>query len=99
MFLCFIKAWGRPPAGHWIGMDTHDVGPYKSQDQWLVFQPGMVTTVEPGIYISAGMSGVDEKWWNMGIRIEDDVVITPNGHEILTCDAPKTCDEIEAVMR
>lgn len=85
--------------GHWLGMDTHDVGPYKANDQWLKFSPGMVTTVEPGLYISAGTAGVDEKWWNIGVRIEDDVLITADGNEVLTDEAPKTCADIEAVMR
>lgn len=87
--------------GHWLGLDTHDVGSYKSksQDKWMEYQPGMVTTVEPGLYISAGMEGVDEKWWNLGIRIEDNVLVTPQGNEIFTSEAPKTCDDIEAVMR
>lgn len=85
--------------GHWLGMDVHDVGDYKIDDQWRLLEPGMVTTVEPGIYIAAGSEGVDERWWDIGIRIEDDAVVTKTGCEILTADVPKSIDDIEALMR
>ena len=85
--------------GHWLGMDVHDVGDYKIDNQWRLLEPGMVTTVEPGIYIAAGSEGVDEKWWDIGIRIEDDAVVTRDGCEILTGDVPKTIEEIEALMQ
>ena len=62
--------------GHWLGMDVHDVGDYKVGDEWRVFEPGMVLTVEPGIYLPAGTRGVPKRFWNIGIRIEDDVVVT-----------------------
>ncbi|MEO5574316.1 MAG: Xaa-Pro aminopeptidase [Gammaproteobacteria bacterium] len=84
--------------GHWLGMDVHDVGNYKFGDTWRVLEPGMVMTVEPGIYIPAGSKGVAKKWWDIGIRIEDDVLVTRDGYEILSVDAPKTVAEIEAVM-
>ncbi len=84
--------------GHWLGMDVHDVGSYKFGDTWRVLEPGMVMTVEPGIYIPAGSKGVAKKWWDIGIRIEDDVLVTKDGCEILSIDAPKTVAEIEAVM-
>jgi Xaa-Pro aminopeptidase len=84
--------------GHWLGMDVHDVGDYKVGDQWRVLEPGMVMTVEPGIYIPAGSRGVPKKFWNCGIRIEDDVAVTRDGWEVLTDGVPKTPDEIEAVM-
>ena len=74
--------------GHWIGMDVHDVGLYKEGDKWREVQPGMLFTVEPGIYISPS-SDVDEKWWNIGIRIEDDVLITDDGSRVLTDALPK----------
>jgi len=84
--------------GHWLGMDVHDVGDYKVGGEWRVLEPGMVLTVEPGIYIPAGSRGVAKKWWNIGIRIEDDVLVTNDGHEVLSVDAPKTVSEIEALM-
>jgi Xaa-Pro aminopeptidase len=84
--------------GHWLGMDVHDVGDYKVGDQWRVLEPGMVLTVEPGIYIPAGSRGVAKKWWNIGIRIEDDVLVTRDGHDLLTKNLPRTVDEIETLM-
>jgi len=84
--------------GHWLGMDVHDVGDYKVGGEWRVLEPGMVLTVEPGIYIPGGSRGVAKKWWNIGIRIEDDVLVTNDGHEVLSVDAPKTVSEIEALM-
>jgi Xaa-Pro aminopeptidase len=83
--------------GHWLGMDVHDVGNYKVDEVWRDLEPGMVMTVEPGIYISAAIDIPDE-WWNIGIRIEDDVLITEGGHEVLTADLPNTVAEIEALM-
>jgi Xaa-Pro aminopeptidase len=84
--------------GHWLGMDVHDVGDYKVGDEWRVLEPGMVMTVEPGIYIPAGSKGVPRRFWNVGIRIEDDVAVTRDGAEVLTDDVPKQADEIEALM-
>ncbi len=84
--------------GHWLGMDVHDVGQYKIGTEWRSLQPGMVFTVEPGIYIQP-QDKVAEKWWNIGVRIEDDVVVTATGCEILTKDVPKRIDEIEALMK
>lgn len=83
--------------GHWLGMDVHDVGDYKVGDQWRVLEPGMVMTVEPGLYIPFG-SEAAKKWQGIGIRIEDDVLVTRDGHEVLTAEAPKEPDEIEALM-
>jgi Xaa-Pro aminopeptidase len=83
--------------GHWLGMDVHDVGEYKTQGAWRALEPGMVLTVEPGLYIPAGSEGVDERWWNIGVRIEDDVLVTANGHDVLTIDAPKSVADIEAL--
>jgi Xaa-Pro aminopeptidase len=83
--------------GHWLGMDVHDVGDYKNGDNWRSLQVGMALTVEPGCYIRPA-DNVPQALWNIGIRIEDDVVITQNGNEILTTAAPKTVAEIEAVM-
>jgi len=84
--------------GHWIGMDVHDVGDYKIDEEWRILEPNMVMTVEPGIYIPAGTEGVDKKWWNIGVRIEDNVMVTETGHEVLTATLPKTVAEIEALM-
>jgi Xaa-Pro aminopeptidase len=84
--------------GHWLGMDVHDVGDYKVGGEWRVLEPGMVLTVEPGLYIPGGSRGVAKKWWNIGIRIEDDVLVTRDAPEVLTGAAPKTVAEIEALM-
>ncbi len=83
--------------GHWLGMDVHDVGDYKVNGQWRNLQPGMVLTVEPGLYIRPA-DNVPEELWNIGIRIEDDVMITADGCEILSAGVPKTVAEIEALM-
>ncbi len=85
-------------AGHWLGMDVHDVGDYKVGGEWRVLEPGMVMTVEPGIYVAPDNERVAKKWRGIGIRIEDDVVITKDGNEILTSGVPKTVVEIEALM-
>ena len=84
--------------GHWLGMDVHDVGDYKVEDQWRLLEPGMVLTVEPGMYIAAS-EDVPERWHDIGIRIEDDVLVTRNGHDVLTDKAPKSIDDIEHLMR
>ncbi|MGB6452030.1 MAG: Xaa-Pro aminopeptidase [Steroidobacteraceae bacterium] len=84
--------------GHWLGMDVHDVGDYKVGDEWRVLEPGMALTIEPGIYISAAQRGVPRRFRNIGIRIEDDVVVTRDGAEVLTAGAPKDPDAIEAAM-
>lgn len=84
--------------GHWLGLDVHDVGDYKVGDEWRVLEPGMVLTVEPGIYIPAGSKGVAKRWWNIGVRIEDDVLVTQDGCEILTAGLPRTTAEIERAM-
>ncbi len=84
--------------GHWLGMDVHDVGNYKVDGVWRILEPGMVLTVEPGLYIPRGTRGVHKKWQGIGIRIEDDVLVTKDGHEVLSKDVPKTPHEIEALM-
>jgi len=84
--------------GHWLGLDVHDVGDYKVGDQWRLLEPGMVMTIEPGIYIPAGTRGAHRKWWDIGIRIEDDVLVTRQGCEILTDALPRKANEIEALM-
>lgn len=81
--------------GHWLGMDVHDVGLYKLDSEWRPLEPGMVLTVEPGLYISDRHQQVDAKWHNIGIRIEDDVLVTADGCEVLTEGLPRTVEEIE----
>lgn len=85
-------------AGHWLGMDVHDVGSYRIDDQWRELEVGMVLTVEPGIYVSPDNQNVDKKWRGIGIRIEDDVVVTAAEPLILTSAVPKTTEAIEALM-
>ena len=85
-------------AGHWLGMDVHDVGDYRVGGEWRELEPGMVMTVEPGIYIAPDDDSVPRKWRGIGVRIEDDVVVTKAGCEILSGSVPKDPDEIEALM-
>ncbi|MCK0537068.1 Xaa-Pro aminopeptidase [Alcanivorax quisquiliarum] len=84
--------------GHWLGLDVHDVGDYKVDDQWRVLEPGMVLTVEPGLYVAPDDTSVDARWRGIGIRIEDDLAVTRDGHEILTGDVPKEVADIHALM-
>jgi Xaa-Pro aminopeptidase len=85
--------------GHWLGMDVHDVGDYKVAEHWRVLEPAMALTVEPGIYIPAGTKGVARRWWNIGVRIEDDVAVTRDGNEVLTGALVKEPDAIEKLMQ
>lgn len=85
--------------GHWLGMDVHDVGDYKLDNEWRLLEPGMVLTIEPGLYIPENCQTVDAKWRGIGIRIEDDVLVTKQGHEVLTKAAPKEINEIERLMQ
>ena len=85
-------------AGHWLGLDVHDVGLYRINGESRALEPGMLLTVEPGCYIRAG-DKVPEQFWDIGVRIEDDVLVTASGNENLTAAAPKTVADIEAVMR
>lgn len=84
--------------GHWLGMDVHDVGDYKIDKQWRLLEPSMVLTVEPGLYIQPNAKEVDKKWRGIGIRIEDDVLVTKKGYEVLTSGAPKEINDIESLM-
>jgi len=93
------KAFYMHNSGHWLGLDVHDVGPYKQHDQWTTLAPGMVLTVEPGLYIAGDNPNVDKKWWDIGVRIEDDVLVTENGCEVLSADVPKTVADIENLMQ
>ena len=85
-------------AGHWLGMDVHDVGDYKIGGEWRELEVGMAMTVEPGIYIAVNNTKVAKKWRGIGVRIEDDVVVTRSGCEVLSLGVPKTVTEIEALM-
>lgn len=80
---------------HWLGMDVHDAGPYKVADEWRQLAPGMVLTVEPGLYIAQDLEGIDSRYRGIGIRIEDDVLVTEAGHEVLSARVPKTIEEVE----
>ncbi len=82
--------------GHWLGLDVHDVGDYRLSEEWRVLEPGMVMTVEPGLYVSADNKRVAKKWRGIGIRIEDNVVVTDAGCEVITAALPKTVAELEA---
>jgi Xaa-Pro aminopeptidase len=84
--------------GHWLGMDVHDVGDYKIGNEWRVFEPGMALTIEPGIYVAPGTPGAPKKFHGIGIRIEDDVVVTRDGCEVLTSGVPKDAVAIERLM-
>jgi len=84
--------------GHWLGLDVHDAGDYMRKGKWRKLQPGMVLTVEPGLYIRPA-PGVPKAFWNIGIRIEDDVAVTAKGREILTASCPKSVKDVEAAVR
>jgi Xaa-Pro aminopeptidase len=84
--------------GHWLGMDVHDVGNYRADGEWRALEPGMVLTVEPGLYIAPDCDSVDPRWRGIGIRIEDDVLVTASGCEVLTADLPKSVADLEALM-
>jgi Xaa-Pro aminopeptidase len=83
---------------HWLGMDVHDVGNYRIGDHARILEPGMVLTVEPGLYFSPEASGIDPVYRGIGIRIEDDILVTSEGHEILSVDAPREIEELERVV-
>lgn len=84
--------------GHWLGMDVHDVGAYKHGEDWRAYEAGMVVTVEPGLYVAPDNETVEAKWRGIGIRIEDDIVVTENGPLVLTKNVVKTVEEIEQLM-
>ena len=84
--------------GHWLGLDVHDAGDYKIGGEWRPLVPGMVLTVEPGLYVRPG-EGVPEAYWNIGVRIEDDVLVTSGDCEVITHETPKSIADIEALMR
>jgi Xaa-Pro aminopeptidase len=84
---------------HWVGLDVHDAGRYAVGKGSRVLEPGMVFTIEPGIYIPGNASGVDRKWWNIGVRVEDVVLVTPTGYECLSCSAPRELAEVEKMVQ
>ncbi len=85
--------------GHWLGMDVHDVGAYhQAGDEWVSLEQNMVFTIEPGLYFPKGMKGVDERWHGMGVRIEDDILVTASGYENLSEEVPRKVVEIEDFM-
>jgi Xaa-Pro aminopeptidase len=84
--------------GHWLGLDVHDVGDYKVAEQWRLLEPGMVMTIEPGVYVSPANKDVAKRWRGIGIRIEDDVLVTREGPDVLTGHLAASVEEIEALM-
>jgi Xaa-Pro aminopeptidase len=84
---------------HWVGLDVHDVGRYEIGGVSRTLVPGMVFTIEPGIYVPAETAGIDRKWWNIGVRIEDTVLVTKDGIECLSCGAPREIDDVEKAVR
>lgn len=92
------KRFYRHKTGHWLGLDVHDVGDYRIDGESRLLEPGMVFTIEPGLYISPDDASVDAKWLGIGIRTEDDVLVTKDGHAVLTGALARSADEIEALM-
>ncbi|QSX74834.1 aminopeptidase P N-terminal domain-containing protein [Lysobacter arenosi] len=92
------KRFYRHKTGHWLGLDVHDVGEYRIDGESRLLEPGMVFTIEPGLYVSPDDSTVDAKWRGIGIRTEDDVLVTQDGHQVLTGKLARSADEIEALM-
>lgn len=88
----------RHKTGHWLGLDVHDVGEYRIDGQSRLLEPGMVFTIEPGLYIAPGDTQVPAKWRGIGIRIEDDVLVTATGHRVLTDALERSADEVETLM-
>ena len=86
-------------SGHYLGLDTHDVCSYKINGKWRVLEPGMVITVEPGLYLSSAIKNLVPKWHNIGIRIEDDVLVTTSGNKVLSNNLPKKVDDIYNLIR
>jgi Xaa-Pro aminopeptidase len=83
---------------HWLGMDVHDTGPYKVGDEWRRLEPGMVLTIEPGIYVAEDVEDANPRYLGIGVRIEDDVLVTDGAREVLSARVPKTIEDIERIM-
>ena len=92
------KRFYRHKSGHWLGLDVHDVGDYRIDGESRLLEPGMVLTIEPGLYVDGGEKSVHAKWRGIGIRTEDDVLVTADGHRVLTDALARSADEIEAFM-
>ena len=92
------KRFYRHKTGHWLGLDVHDVGEYRIDGESRLLEPGMVFTIEPGLYIPADDTDVPAKWRGIGIRIEDDVLVTADGHRVLTGALERSADEVEELM-
>ncbi|AAM42529.1 aminopeptidase P N-terminal domain-containing protein [Xanthomonas campestris] len=92
------KRFYRHKTGHWLGLDVHDVGEYRLAGESRLLEPGMVFTIEPGLYVSADDTSVDAKWRGIGIRTEDNVLITADGHRVLTDALARSADEIQGAM-
>ncbi len=92
------KRFYRHKTGHWLGLDVHDVGDYRIDGESRLLEPGMVFTIEPGLYVSPDDTSVDAKWRGIGIRTEDDVLVTRDGHNVLTDALARSADQIEALM-
>lgn len=92
------KRFYRHKTGHWLGLDVHDVGEYRIDGESRLLEPGMVFTIEPGLYVSPDDTSVDARWRGIGIRTEDDVLVTQEGHQVLTGKLARSADEIEALM-
>ena len=93
-----FKKWYMHGTSHWLGLDVHDVGPYGAKGESLSLEPGMVLTIEPGLYVAFDDEQAPEEFRGMGIRIEDDILIAENGPINLTEKVPKTISEIEAIV-
>ena len=85
-------------SGHFLGLDTHDVGAYKVENKWRKLEAGMVLTVEPGLYLSDYIKSLDSKWHNIGVRIEDDILVTEKGWKVLSNNLPKQVEDIYNLM-
>jgi Xaa-Pro aminopeptidase len=92
------KRFYRHKTGHWLGLDVHDVGDYRIDGDSRLLEPGMVFTIEPGLYVAPDDTTVAAKWRGIGIRTEDDVLVTKDGHKVLTGKLARSADEIEALM-
>ena len=92
------KRFFRHKTGHWLGLDVHDVGEYRFDGDSRLLEPGMVFTIEPGLYIGSDDKSVHEKWRGIGIRTEDDILVTKDGHKVLTDKLARSADEFEDFM-
>jgi Xaa-Pro aminopeptidase len=92
------KRFYRHKTGHWIGLDVHDVGDYRIDGESRLLEPGMVFTIEPGLYVAPDDKSVAARWRGIGIRTEDDVLVTRDGGKVLTDKLARSADEIEALM-